>query len=80
MLNIFKKYYYLICLSYAFTASINIETGWSFNQTVEQAFYLFENIYIDDDCTRCNQKNFFSYRREGESAGRMIAIAGWTLF
>jgi len=37
------------------------------------------NILLDDDCTHCNPKKYFSYRREGEIAGRMIAITGWNL-
>ena len=38
------------------------------------------NIFVDDDCTSCNPKKYFSYRRDGDSAGRMLAIAGWNLF
>jgi|TARA_Y100000310_G_scaffold322896_1_gene382552 hypothetical protein len=35
------------------------------------------NILIDDDCTFCQDDLYFSYRREGDKAGRMVAIAGW---
>jgi YfiH family protein len=31
-----------------------------------------KNIYINNMCTYCNKNLFFSYRREGEKAGRMI--------
>ena len=37
-----------------------------------------QNIYLDNDCTYCIPSKYFSYRREGEIAGRMIAIAGWS--
>jgi len=33
-----------------------------------------KNIYKDSHCTFCNDEKFFSYRREGLSAGRMVAI------
>ena len=36
-----------------------------------------ENIMIDDDCTFCRDDLYFSYRRDGDKAGRMVAIAGW---
>jgi hypothetical protein len=29
-------------------------------------------------CTRCNPDEFFSYRREGQTAGRMMAIIGFS--
>lgn len=29
------------------------------------------------DCTCCSGERFYSYRREGPEAGRMIAICGW---
>jgi|TARA_B110000263_G_C15229697_1_gene474007 YfiH family protein len=35
------------------------------------------NIMIDDDCTFCRADLYFSYRRDGDKAGRMVAIAGW---
>ena len=35
-----------------------------------------DNILLDNNCTHCNKK-FFSYRREGEASGRMVALAGW---
>lgn len=31
-----------------------------------------KNIYINNLCTFCNKKLFFSYRQEGKKAGRMI--------
>ena len=34
------------------------------------------NIIVDNNCTHCNN-NYFSFRRQGESAGRMVAVAGW---
>jgi len=35
------------------------------------------NIMIDDDCTSCREELYFSYRRDGDKSGRMLAIAGW---
>jgi len=35
-----------------------------------------DNIFVDNNCTHCNN-NYFSFRRQGESAGRMVAVAGW---
>ncbi|MEA1882790.1 MAG: peptidoglycan editing factor PgeF [Candidatus Marinimicrobia bacterium] len=35
------------------------------------------NIMIDDDCTYCRSDLYFSFRREGEKAGRMVAMSGW---
>lgn len=34
------------------------------------------NIDIVGGCTRCNQDHFFSYRGEGERAGRMVSFIG----
>ena len=39
----------LILFSLAFNQYINIETGWEFNQSSSQSFYIFENIEIDGD-------------------------------
>ena len=36
-----------------------------------------ENIFINKQCTYCEKNLFYSYRREGDSAGRMLAICGW---
>ncbi len=36
-----------------------------------------KNIMVDDDCTYCRDDLYFSYRRDGNKAGRMVAIAGW---
>jgi polyphenol oxidase len=33
-------------------------------------------IHVADSCTFCGAQQFFSYRREGEKAGRMISYAG----
>jgi YfiH family protein len=35
------------------------------------------NIFINKQCTYCETELFHSYRREGSSAGRMVAICGW---
>jgi YfiH family protein len=33
-------------------------------------------IYADRNCTKCNQEQFFSFRRDGEKSGRMMGIIG----
>jgi YfiH family protein len=35
-----------------------------------------EHIYVNNDCTKCNHEHFFSYRRDGVKAGRMMGIIG----
>jgi polyphenol oxidase len=33
-------------------------------------------VYVADSCTFCSRDEFFSFRREGEKAGRMISYVG----
>jgi YfiH family protein len=33
-------------------------------------------IYGHNDCTKCNQDRYYSYRRDGEKTGRMMGIIG----
>ena len=35
-----------------------------------------ENIMIDNQCSCCNEKKFYSYRRDNKNTGRMIALLG----
>jgi YfiH family protein len=35
-----------------------------------------QKIYEADTCTYCGDQNFYSFRREGEAAGRMFSYAG----
>ena len=35
-----------------------------------------KNILIDQDCTFCEHKQYFSYRKEGNVSGRMVAVMG----
>ena len=35
-----------------------------------------KNIFIDQDCTFCKHKQYFSYRKEGNFSGRMVAVMG----
>jgi polyphenol oxidase len=35
------------------------------------------NIYIDSSCTHCDDKRFYSYRRDKNKSGRMIGIIGF---
>ena len=48
MNKIRSKYYLLLVLvvGYAFSYTNN-ETGWEYEQTTQQAFYIFESISID---------------------------------
>jgi YfiH family protein len=34
------------------------------------------NIEIDRDCTHCREDLYYSYRRDGENAGRMMGVIG----
>jgi polyphenol oxidase len=43
---------------------------------LNQAGIKRKNIYDIGVCTRCHVSEFFSYRAEGQSAGRMMAIIG----
>ncbi len=36
-----------------------------------------KNIYVDKRCTSCEIDQFYSYRRDGAKAGRMLALLGW---
>ncbi|MEE3196111.1 MAG: peptidoglycan editing factor PgeF [Candidatus Neomarinimicrobiota bacterium] len=38
---------------------------------------LGKNILVDNQCTYCEKEYFFSYRRDGQETGRMVAISGW---
>ena len=37
---------------------------------------LSENVQISTLCTRCREDLFYSYRRDGETAGRMLSVIG----
>jgi len=39
---------------------------------------LEKNILSSEECTKCNPDKYFSYRRSGSKAGRMIGIIGLT--
>jgi polyphenol oxidase len=43
---------------------------------LDSAGILPENRHDLNACTRCNTKEFFSFRAEGQAAGRMMAIIG----
>ena len=38
---------------------------------------LEKNILVDNQCTCCEKEYIFSYRRDGQETGRMVAISGW---
>ena len=43
-----NRYFYILLLLYSLHAQyVNYETGWFFNQSSQQSFYIFENIEID---------------------------------
>jgi|TARA_B110000046_G_scaffold83532_1_gene91739 YfiH family protein len=48
---------------------------YAFNHLREIGF-LKNNISIVKDCTYCMPKKYFSFRREGQKAGRMIGLIG----
>ena len=37
---------------------------------------LEKNIFSSEECTKCNPDKYFSYRRSGTKAGRMIGVIG----
>ena len=39
---------------------------------------LEKNILASEECTKCNPDKYFSYRRSGSKAGRMIGVIGLT--
>ena len=39
---------------------------------------LEKNILSSEECTKCNPDKYFSYRRSGSKAGRMIGVIGLT--
>ncbi len=41
-----------------------------------QAGILGERIWSSNLCTHCTPQQFFSYRRDGDAAGRMLAVIG----
>ena len=43
------KIIYLICFSLMLGGFYNNETGWEYNQSTFQAFYMFENLTVDDE-------------------------------
>jgi hypothetical protein len=45
---------------------------------LEEAGVPAANIHSLDLCTRCREDLFFSYRRDGASAGRMISVIGFS--
>ncbi len=36
-----------------------------------------KDIWVSGECTFCSPRQYFSYRREAESAGRMLSYIGW---
>ena len=39
---------------------------------------LDKNILSSEECTKCNSDKYYSYRRSGAKAGRMIGVIGLT--
>ena len=39
---------------------------------------LEKHIFSSEECTKCNPEKYFSYRRSGSKAGRMIGVIGLT--
>jgi hypothetical protein len=46
---IIKSFIYIGILSFSFGGFVNQETGWSFDQSTLQAFYIFSDIHIDGE-------------------------------
>ena len=47
------------------------------NQLIDSQV-LDKNILSSEECTKCNPDKYFSYRRSGAKAGRMIGVIGLT--
>ena len=47
------------------------------NQLIDSQV-LDKNILSSEECTKCNPDKYFSYRRSGSKAGRMIGVIGLT--
>ena len=47
------------------------------NQLIDSQV-LDKNILSSEECTKCNPDKYFSYRRSGTKAGRMIGVIGLT--
>jgi hypothetical protein len=47
------------------------------NQLIDSRV-LDKNILSSKECTKCNPDKYFSYRRSGTKAGRMIGVIGLT--
>ena len=45
----FKYHSFLILLSFSLSSFTNQETGWTYSQSTQQAFYLFENLKINEE-------------------------------
>jgi polyphenol oxidase len=45
-------------------------------QQLQQAGVPESQIHLSGMCTRCLAEEFYSYRREGDKAGRMLAVVG----
>ena len=45
-----------------------------FRGQLEKSGLLPENIEVCDICNKCDEENYFSYRREGEKTGRMWGL------
>jgi polyphenol oxidase len=37
-----------------------------------------DQIWVSGACTRCDDKRFFSYRRDGKQSGRLAGVIGWS--
>ena len=43
-------------------------------EQLEKSGILPENIEVSDICNKCDEENYFSYRREGDKTGRMWGL------
>ena len=48
------------------------------NQQLRESGVPSGRIHNVDECTSCRADLYFSYRRDGRGAGRMISVVGWT--
>ena len=44
-----RIFIYIFLLNFVYSQYVNQETGWSYHQSSNQSFYIFEQIQIDGD-------------------------------
>ncbi len=75
--DLFEKPYPGCCSRTDRPGKYHLDLGQILDTQLNSAGVLREHRYDMAACTRCNPYEFYSYRREGSAAGRMLAIIGF---